>query len=153
MPTLSAGRMDLSGMCVFLETRTPETVALIERHGARLADAYSARCTHVIQQYQGNELFSSAVAAGQQLATMRWLARFLELHVMSDPGECVLDFPAPAEAVPGAAELVISTTGFDKQATRDLGDLVVIIGARYERALTRDATHLIAATCAVFCFS
>lgn len=131
-----------------LSTLPSTALEHLKEDGARIETEYGPACTHAILQYQSHEVFAQAVAARQQVATLRWLLRLVEKRVPAAPGDCVLDSPAPAHPVAGAAELRISTTGFDKHATRDLGDMITIMGAVYDRALTKQTTHLIVATCA-----
>ncbi|CAN6220015.1 unnamed protein product [Urochloa humidicola] len=118
----------------------------IQRCGGVHAEPGDGDCTHVIvsDTVYDDPVCVAARKDGKKVVTEHWVEDCLELGQLADADRVLYAPPRDLNGIPGADELHICLTGYQKNWREDIMRMVSLMGAHFSKSLrgTED-THLI----------
>eukprot|EP00127_Corallochytrium_limacisporum_P003467 Clim_evm95s149 gene=Clim_evmTU95s149 len=119
---------------------------MLESHGAVVMDEFASQsCDIFVTTFMDSTNAKDAKQASCLMITPSYLSDCVSTNTLLNQDMSPLYRPMPSRnGVPGATELYVTITGFEKQTREDVKDMLRIMNVRYTGVLTKNHTHLVA---------
>ena len=122
-----------------------DTVSMLKRLGVTVVDSGDAAVTHVAASQQEGTAYAWAYATQRPCVTLDWMLACVERRALVDPTSRLLYGPRPATAVPGAGDLVVSLTKYERLDRQLVCHMVEWLGAVFSDSLMPGRTNVLIA--------